>query len=57
MNRNIVITASPELFDTYLSLTAEPPISYPRHEREVVIKTVGTADADIAGDTGKRLAE
>lgn len=57
MNRHIVITVSPELFNTFLSLTAEPPINYPRHEREVAAKIIDTADGVIAADDGKRMRE
>ena len=57
MNRHIVIKVSPELFNMHLSLIAEPPINYPRHEREVVVKIIDAADCVIATDNGKRLAE
>lgn len=57
MNRHIIITVNPELFNTYLGLTAEPPINYPRHEREVSAKIIDVADGVIAADVGKRLPE
>ena len=57
MNRHIVITVSPELFNTFLSLTAEPPINYPRHERQVAAKIFDAADGVIAANNGKRLTE
>jgi hypothetical protein len=57
MNSHIVITVSPELFNTFLSLIAEPPINYPRHEREVAAKIIDAADGVIAADNGKRLPE
>lgn len=57
MNHHIIITVSPELFNTYLSLVSEPPINYPRHEREVAAKIVDAADGVIAADDGKHVRE
>jgi len=57
MIRHIIITVSPEMFNTYISLTAEPPINYPRHEREVAAKIIGIADGVTAADNSKRVRE
>jgi hypothetical protein len=57
MNRHIIITVSPELFNTFLGLTSEPPIKYPRHEREVATKIIDAADRVITTDDGKRMRE
>lgn len=57
MNHHIIITVSPELFNTYLSLVSEPPINYPRHEREVAAKIIDATDDVLAADNGKCLPE